>query len=621
MVSIVLRGGGYEAEWASNVTIGDSGNHQGFYEARDRALDFVKDYLGTYVAGNTKLWITGFSRGGAVAGLMGAWFNDHVRDAYDSEIFLAPEDIYTYTFEAPMSTLASNLEGKDYSNIHNIINANDLVTKVAMSADKDNGWNFKRPGVDDMILPKYPDKWYGLNVMCMQEQLDVLNDGKEKDEIIKYKVDDFADWELNWIEPNQYEFLNEFLNDFCHKLSRKEYVDEIQKPLSHLMFVVMGEGITASQRNIFVGGLISDFIAYMNNPFRSAQTSVKHISKSIEENLKLAGIIDIWDNETADAVNKLLNVILNIEQHANADGSVSTYSPFLSDIIAIIASDVFSSHYPEICLAWLMSFDGYYNGSEQTDHQFVWSDDIVRIVHINCPINVMVLNEDGQVVAEFVDDVLQNFDETDIYAYVRNGEKVIYLPTDSEYSVVITATGEGSMSYSVEEYSTLNGEILRSVAYLDIPLYVGKTFNATVPEAMNASQNDVPVEYPLMAEGEELTPDVDSKEDNVDSAKCNVEVQLDGGIGGIITGAEEYIIGTRANLAVTPFECYAFVGWYLGNEKISDKLQYSFVVKEDMSVTAKFAQNHTPNDDDGDCTTAITCSVCGVEVVEAQNHV
>ena len=60
-----------------------------------------------------------------------------------------------------------------------------------------------------------------------------MNDGKEKDEIIEYKVDDFADWELNWIEPNQYEFLNEFLNDFCHKLSRKEYVDEIQKPFNN----------------------------------------------------------------------------------------------------------------------------------------------------------------------------------------------------------------------------------------------------------------------------------------------------------------------------------------------------------------------------------------------------
>lgn len=218
--------------------------------------------------------------------------------------------------------------------------------------------------------------------------------------------------------------------------------------------------------------------------------------------------------------------------------------------------------------------------------------------------------------AEFIDDVLQNPDETNIYAYVRNGEKVIYLPTDSEYTVVITATGEGSMSYSVEEYSTLNGESLRSVAYLDIPLYEGKTFNATVPEAMNASQNDTPVVYPLAADGEELIPNVDATADNVDSAKCSVEVRLNGGIGGIITGAEEYLIGTRANLTANPFECYTFVGWFLGDEKISDGLQYSFVVKEDVSVTAKFAPNHTPNDDDGDCATAITCSVCGVEVAQ-----
>ena len=49
-------------------------------------------------------------------------------------------------------------------------------------------------------------------------------------------------------------------------------------------------------------------------------------------------------------------------------------------------------------------------------------------------------------------------------------------------------------------------------------------------------------------------------------------------------------------------------------------MEYSFVVKNDISLTAKFTPNHKSNSDDGDCSTAITCSVCGRELMAAQKH-
>ena len=59
-----------------------------------------------------------------------------------------------------------------------------------------------------------------------------------------------------------------------------------------------------------------------------------------------------------------------------------------------------------------------------------------------------------------------------------------------------------------------------------------------------------------------------------------------------------------------------FSGWYL------DSTQFDFVntaITGDITLKAKL-DAHTPNADDGDCTTAITCSVCGVETTAAKAH-
>lgn len=41
------------------------------------------------------------------------------------------------------------------------------------------------------------------------------------------------------------------------------------------------------------------------------------------------------------------------------------------------------------------------------------------------------------------------------------------------------------------------------------------------------------------------------------------------------------------------------------------------------NIGCKFTRNaiHTPNADDENCSTSVTCSVCGVEVIAAQKHI
>ena len=164
VIALMIRSGGYFLEWANNVYLGDGKKsdymHEGWYNAALKATSFFSSYLKQYeIKGKVKLWMAGYSRGGAVTNLTIGLLDNHLNDlnnylVYDG-ITLKHEDIYCYTFEAPQGANINSKtvkEAKDpiYNNIWNIVNPNDLVTKVAMS-----GYGFTRFGQDKFISTKF----------------------------------------------------------------------------------------------------------------------------------------------------------------------------------------------------------------------------------------------------------------------------------------------------------------------------------------------------------------------------------------------------------------------------------------------------------------------------------
>ena len=144
LIALAIRGGGYEAEWASNVTLGTSGQHQGFHKASQDVLKFLDNYIKTHhIKGKIKLWLTGYSRGGATANLLAGELNSGRKLP---QVELAPSDLYAFCFEPPAGTLASfDPRNKKNDNIINIVNLNDVVTKVAPDT---KNFEFTRYGKD-----------------------------------------------------------------------------------------------------------------------------------------------------------------------------------------------------------------------------------------------------------------------------------------------------------------------------------------------------------------------------------------------------------------------------------------------------------------------------------------
>lgn len=157
VVCVVIRGtDGSLEEWSSNFDIGttvdshsewiNESNHKGFEITVNRLNVHLTSYISEYLPGEPYcLWITGHSRGGAIANIL-AVKRDDIGDS-----------VYAYTFASPCTTTAT-LPASFYNSIFNIVNTDDYVAHMPMSA-----WGFKRYGIDKTAsVYDYEASWLSL---------------------------------------------------------------------------------------------------------------------------------------------------------------------------------------------------------------------------------------------------------------------------------------------------------------------------------------------------------------------------------------------------------------------------------------------------------------------------
>lgn len=170
LVAVGVRGAGYGSEWASNVEVGDPSSpaakntpHQGFHKSALKVVEGVKQYIADEnISGDVKYWVSGFSRAAAVANLTAAYITDRAE-----EFSSAQKDIYGYTYECPQAAPTAT-DALQYKNIHNIVNAMDVVPMVSPSV-----FEHQRLGVD-YVMPYYKNTTSAENTMYYNRMYDVL---------------------------------------------------------------------------------------------------------------------------------------------------------------------------------------------------------------------------------------------------------------------------------------------------------------------------------------------------------------------------------------------------------------------------------------------------------------
>lgn len=128
LIAIIPRSAGYGQEWAGNFNVGSGSIHEGFKDARDEILRFVKQYIKEKnINGDLKVWTAGHSRGGAAANMIGAFFAGGGISYFGDTVRITPEDVYCCTFAAPGNikpgtdkktelSVSGNRSEKEYSN-------------------------------------------------------------------------------------------------------------------------------------------------------------------------------------------------------------------------------------------------------------------------------------------------------------------------------------------------------------------------------------------------------------------------------------------------------------------------------------------------------------------------
>lgn len=176
LLILVAARGSWGPEWLSNLQMSLSstfvegtevgeGDHTGFSNTARALCQQIYSYLEKLhetdpdiTLGDVSLMLCGHSRGGAMANLSAAYFdqlaNEFEGSAVDDESALDDEyvhrdSIYSYSFASPEVTDNEDCRDSLYDNIFNILNPADIVPRMPLAS-----WGYNRYG-HDLWLPEY----------------------------------------------------------------------------------------------------------------------------------------------------------------------------------------------------------------------------------------------------------------------------------------------------------------------------------------------------------------------------------------------------------------------------------------------------------------------------------
>ena len=276
LLAVIPRSAGYEAEWGNNFVLGADGNAAGFDTCAQRCIDYANEYISEYgITGDIKVWSVGYSRGAAIANVIGGKLID-APEALGESVVLSGDDLYVYTCGTPLAADTDNDPRNDkYACIFN----HYLETEFA-SAMAPTDMGFDRYGVDFIL---YDEEKYD----SMLDNLAVCNDYVHttyKDQINSNqffpKKIGITDGSVGMVDDSTSYIPKdpaEYLRGLCTHLTqitggREEYAKTYEQPFSDLIAyyeslsseqsAALTESITGNEDSIY---MVAAMYAYFMN--------------------------------------------------------------------------------------------------------------------------------------------------------------------------------------------------------------------------------------------------------------------------------------------------------------------------------------------------------------------
>lgn len=532
LVMVAIRGGGYGVEWGANFRIGteESGVHEGFNIAKKQVIEGIQEYFKkNKLSSNCKIWISGYSRGGATTNLVAAALDDGV-----TGVEVDKKDIYAFCFECPRTIRIEDELGvdrleKEYDNIVNIINAIDFVPKVAMES-----WDYIRYGKDyylPFVESTYNYSYSDLTQRMLAEYQHILSDPNKDGTVPKLEYD-YSYYEVK----GQATILDDFMENLAFAMtSPAVYTNKYQEDMISIFKRTLGGD--KDQEVTWDSLIIPGFFLVNFHPVNT---------------LKTIGLFSV----NFDGLYKYgaLYVLL---KEIDKNGPAAC------------------AHYPELCLAWLNALDG--------EHDY--ASPLYRKLFVNCPVDISVYDSNRHLVAQIANDAVQEIDGGLVTYIDDNEQKVIALPNGEEYTIELTATDNGSVTYTVTEYNIDSSTTEKVVSYYEIDVSNGDKLTGIVE---NLDEVSTP-SYPLYLNDESIPLNPTITQDDVAVTEYNVEITVSGN--GNAYGSGTYVNGTFAKVIAATDSNEEFQGWYLDNSLVSTEDEYRFLVDKDIHLVAKFGES------------------------------
>jgi hypothetical protein len=621
LLAVAIRGAGYAAEWSGNLRMGETGEHEGFRIARDTVLEFLDEYVDNHgIDGPIKIWITGYSRASAVTNLTAAELLNREtvggeKEAAEGEVqrvkqSVAPENIYAYGFEVPAGTLyeyareQNDTLKEEYKYIHSIVNLQDIVPKVAPQK-----LDFTRYGYD-YYLPMTGDDSYESMKRVMVKRYAELESTNQ------YIVEDFCiqmlvpylkhdgKWGVKVVDnpsdnTTQKDFLDNTITNLVEDvfISRSNYVEKYQSLICDTLGNVFAEEKVDMTKfaKLFAGKAAGSILQNLPLAVIMQQPKVQIVQANLQsvKSILMECFAEMDMEVKEESINQVAEALttLLVDFALENPSAVVTFMGS-SDTIA-------AAHYPELCLAWLQSMDINYTKAEELTH---FSNGSSRKIVVNCPVDIEVYDSSNHLVASIIADEPQRIEgQSMISSFNEHGEKIVSLSAAETYSVKLKATGEGTMTYTVNEHNPVIQGVNRVVSFYDVPIQTGEEYTAVIPAfdeedlengtIINGSGAVYTLQDP---NGRSLDPDAVLSGETARDAVYRVDAFTENGDYGLALGQGTYRLGSYAKVEAYEQEGYTFDGWYEGDEKVSEAAKYRFRVERDVSLTAKFNKGMSP---------------------------
>ncbi len=317
-------------------------NHYGFNDAKNFAKSKLTDYLKKYGLrqDNTKILLTGHSRGAATANLIAA-------ELIDDGSIVNDNNLFTYTYATPNNTWNPKRNNKKYDRIFNIVFPNDFVTKVLLSS-----WGYGRFGTTYSLPTKQNDKknyknYYKPKMLDYYKHLNYIAD-KERDTLFSdYWQGEKPVYRITKVMgscvKNLYQYYNQDYN-LTGLLNRKKPYDFFQEGLCPF---VNGSKDTSKALEIMLEGYLGINVLYKNisaffiagnkfsSHFEDAHKMVTYTSfmmsmnenevttkrKSYKGTVNCPVDIEVYDKDSNELVGRIVNDTVD-EEIAEKDNAI-----------------------------------------------------------------------------------------------------------------------------------------------------------------------------------------------------------------------------------------------------------------------------------------------------------